>query len=459
MGGAARGWRAGTPTLASPKPHVVGSAMEVSSVRPRGGYVKSARLNAMRPANLLSPTIRVVGIIDRGSNSHGWVVTLVGLGIVVWVLLWLTIDVHASWDALFYHRFAAEYAGLPEPAQDAFAWAASEGHFDGGYRQWLIDHRSWPWGGWDDPMRERWIDQYRMRPVYPLLVAVLQPYLGVAAPVAVTLLATVGLVVGLGVTLTPILSRVGVVILVALLSLTPYFSQWLVFMQTDGVALALFATSMGFVALYIRSPDSQKLIAIAVLVSLLALARPLAVVVPAATGLSLTVALVRRDPVWRMFAAASVAAGAPVAAFAVGSSALGFPTIGDLLQDLPTRHFSQPDVPDPIGYIWRELGGQISRYVGDGLLTRPSFWVGLVGLTAAGAGYQLAGPSWWALPFVFSLPLALFTYILHPSQVEVVRTLAPAWVGIHLGISLLVTEAVRRLPRSGTNPAPAIPSG
>ena len=45
------------------------------------------------------------------------------------------------------------------------------------------------------------------------------------------------------------------------------------------------------------------------------------------------------------------------------------------------------------------------------------------------------------MPFVVSIPFVALTYAIHPSLTEVVRTLAPVWIAIYVGVALLLVHA------------------
>jgi hypothetical protein len=383
--------------------------------------------------SIISETIK-----RQPGNSMFFPALLCAVGLAAWIILWFGFEPHASWDALFYHRIAAGYAGLTQPQQDAYAWTTFAPHANPEYRQWLIDHHSWPWGGWHDPIRERWVGLYEMRPLYPVLIAVGIPAFGSQAPMVVTALATIGFVLALGLGLARLVGRTRAIAVVGLCLATPAFSMWLVFLQTDGIAIALFAAALVLLALYLSEGRSRWIAGFGVAAGLLCFARPLAYVLPVAIAVPLAFAAIRRDRVVRRFGLALGVAVIPLTAFVAFSAWAGFPSFLDLLQDLPTVHFSQPDVQDPLGYLARSIAWQTHANLLPALGANPLLFASLL---VAPLGYLWARPGWWATPFLVSIPFVAITYAIHPSISEVVRTLAPAWIGLHLGVVLFVDRA------------------
>jgi hypothetical protein len=104
------------------------------------------------------------------------------------------------------------------------------------------------------------------------------------------------------------------------------------------------------------------------------------------------------------------------------------------MQDLPTGHFSAPDIADPLGWLVSNDLEQLTTTLPFGLLARPLVLAlvvgGIVGLVLAGR--------WWTVPFLAALPVVLVAYLLQPVPSALDRVLAPAWVSVHTGLALLV---------------------
>jgi hypothetical protein len=143
---------------------------------------------------------------------------------------------------------------------------------------------------------------------------------------------------------------------------------------------------------------------------------------------------VARADAWRPLLAATVVAAVPALAATTFFAAAGFPGFFDLLQDLPTGHFSTPDIADPVGWTVSNVGYQVTQTLLVGLLARPLV---LALVAGAVAGLVLTG-RWWTAPFLASLLVIPISYVVHPETSELARTLAPAWVSVHTGLALLV---------------------
>ena len=357
------------------------------------------------------------------------------VGAAGWAALWFSTDARAGWDSLVYHKYAFEYAGLPPKQQDALSWGlftrygspnlvlyvteALDGH------EWSFDLR---------PEQGRWGLQYRMRPAYPTLVAAAYPVLGTRAPLAISAFAValfvattfVGLLMLAGLRVAVIATGLGI--------FNVLFTQWLVALMTDGLAISLWAVTLTTGALWISQRRPVWLVALGLAVLALCFTRPIGVLAPAVFGLSAIGAALARADEWRRFLVAAVVAGVPALAVTAFLAAAGFPGFLDLMQDLPTGHFTAPDIADPLGWLVSNDLQQLTTTLPFGLLARPL----VLALVAGGiVGLLLAG-RWWTAHFLAALPVVLVAYLLQPSLSDLDRVLAPAWVSVHTGLALLV---------------------
>jgi hypothetical protein len=178
----------------------------------------------------------------------------VGVGLLVgtigWLLIWFQTEPRANFDSLIYHADAFEYAGMTPEAADAASWTVYERYASDLERTIITDTVG---GEWSTPVSDRWMGLYQMRPVYPALVALAHPVLGLRGPMAVSALVTVAFVVitfaGFGLLAG---FRVATIATGAAL-LQVNFTHWLVFLTTDGVAMLLWAASLVAIALYAKS--------------------------------------------------------------------------------------------------------------------------------------------------------------------------------------------------------------
>lgn len=357
------------------------------------------------------------------------------VGAAGWATIWFSTDARAGWDSLVYHKYAFEYAGLAPDEQDAGSWALFTRY---GSRP-LVLYTTEALGGenWSfDVARNqvRFALIYRMRPAYPTMVAAAYPILGTRAPLAVSAFAVVlfvaTTVVGLLILAGP---RVAVVA-TGLGIFNVLLTQWLVTLTPDGMGISLWAVTLTTGALWIAQRRRVWLVALGLAVLALCLTRPIGVLAPAVFGLSALAAVVARGDVWRSFLAAAVVAAIPALAVTAFSAAAGFPGFLDLLQSLPTLHYSSPDIADPIGWIVSNDLYQLRNTLLVGLLARPL----ILALVAGSVVGLLLSSKWWTAPFLAAFPVVLVSYLLHPSLTEVDRTLAPAWVSVHTGLALLV---------------------
>jgi hypothetical protein len=360
------------------------------------------------------------------------VAAALAVGVVGWLLIWFQTDPRANWDSLIYHKHAFEYAGLSATEADAASWEVYARYSDD--RQVATILAALDGRAWQAPERDRWMNLYRMRPLYPVLVAAAYPVLGQRAPMAVSLGVTVGfvLVVGLGVGLL-FGPRVGVIAVAASL-LNPYFRPWIVFLTTDGLAIVLWAAGLVAVARYAQTGRWPWLAGVAAAVLLLSVTRPNGTLAPFVPAICAVAALVARRPVWRRFGAATLAAGIPALGVLLVFTALGMPGIMDVLQENPTRHFTLPDVADPVSHWLNQIRWAVPNRLLPRFLAEPL----LLALVLAGLAGLVVARSWAAAPFLAAVAVVPVAWLLHPIYSDANRILSPAWVSLTVGLALLV---------------------
>ncbi len=373
------------------------------------------------------------------SSGRSWrsaaarVAILVGLGLAAWAILWSTTSPRAGYDTLWYEMFALRYAGASEAEQFDRSWAVFAEYADPDLVAYVDERNGWPWQGFDDPTRARWVGLYEMRPLFPLVVAAARPLLGDAAALAPSVVAVVSFTLVVGLAAPKLIGLGGTVVVLVLSFANPLFAGWLIFLTTDGLGLALWAAMLLAAARWIDGGGRGWLIGLFVATLLAAFNRQNGVVVTLGLGAILLVALLLRNRVTRRLALAVAVSAAPLAIFAAYGAIAGLPSVHDMLQDTPTRHFADPDVPNIIGYVagkFVEHTPVLLSRLRDPTLAIP-FLLGALGLGLA--------RSWWAAALLASLLLLPVLHYVHPVLTETSRTLSPAWFNVHVGLALLAT--------------------
>jgi hypothetical protein len=354
------------------------------------------------------------------------------IGTTGWLLVWFQTDPRANWDSLIYHKHAFEYAGMSAEAADAASWAVYDRYADDRQRATII--AALDGQDWRAPDRERWMNLYRMRPLYPALVAAAYPVFGTRAPMAVSLGVTIAFVVTLGVGVSLVFGgRVGAIAVLAAV-VNPYFRPWIVFLTPDGMAIVLWTAGLVTTAMYARTGRRGWLLGVAGSVLVLAITRPTGTLAPFVPLICCAVAVAARQPVWRRFAAATVAAGIPALAVLLLFLALGMPGIVDVLQENPTRHFALPDVPDPVAHWLTQIRWAVPSRLLPTLLADPL----LLGLVLTGLAGLVMARSWTVAPFLAALLVIPVAWLIHPIWYDANRILSPAWVSLSVGLAILV---------------------
>jgi hypothetical protein len=136
------------------------------------------------------------------------------------------------------------------------------------------------------------------------------------------------------------------------------------------------------------------------------------------------------------------------------SRMLGLPSLEDTLQDLATRHFARPDVPDPWGLLVRTnrrlWGDQLDRWWG---VPQPLPVVLAACLVAVGT-LRRAGVV-WALVALSAIGIV----VLHPLSSEYPRLLAPAWLVVCAAAAGVTDRLVASVPGLRTLSTCAGPEG
>jgi hypothetical protein len=387
-------------------------------------------------------------LVDHWIRDRRWQLAAATLlAAVGWLVLWDTTEPRTSWDSLMYHRIALEYVGAPVAEQTAAAWTIFRRYADPEDVEDVeagIREGGSPWDAMEEPSRERWVDVYRSRPLYALLVAAGYPFVDLRAPLLVSaaavLLFTVSMTLGVG-----RVAGYGVGLAAVLFSFAnPLLASWLVVLQPDGLAIALWTACLALAALFIHHGTWRWLALLGAAAIALSFTRPLGVFLPLVLGTCTLAALVARRPEWRRLGLGTGAAALATALFTAYSYLLGLPTVTDALQDLPTRHFLRPEVADPLMWTIEVAAAQVVDPLLPTLVGNPALWgpalIGLIGLIAVGRSWALA-------PFVAAIPILPLAYLIHPQLSEAPRTMAPIWVSVHLGMAMAFVAVVTRLQR------------
>jgi hypothetical protein len=351
------------------------------------------------------------------------------IGVAGWLLVWFQTEPRANFDSLIYHTHALEYAGLDREEADAVSWQIFARYATERERTVVAETIG---ETWSTPADGRWMDLYQMRPLYPLLVAAAYPVVGERAPMTVSAAVTIGFVVttALGFGLLFGWRAAGFASLAALLQV--HFTQWLVFLATDGLAMTLWAATLMAVAFHARTGRWAWLAVIGLAVVALGLTRPTSSLAPMVPAVCAGAAFVARKPVWRRFGVATVAALVPAATVVLAQGLLGFPSLVDVLQEMPTRHFALPDIEDPVGYTIRVLQWAVPQRLLPTLVEQPL----LLATVAAGIAGLALNRSWTAAIFLSGLVVVPVAWVIHPVWFDGGRILAPAWVSLSLGVGL-----------------------
>lgn len=382
---------------------------------------------------------------------------VIALSAIVWLFLWSFARPRAGYDTLWYNKIGLRYAGVSEARQNAESWllytkyapptevrARIEAFAPSGGLE-NIWHRVCPTEqGAIGCASRRWLGIYEQRPLVPLAIAALRPLFGSQSILAVSFAAVLMFALSVAVGLARLVGEAVAIAMLAVSGLNHFFTPWLIHLATDGWGIALWTAALVAGALFLANsgepPRIRFTFAALLLIASLALVftRPLGVALPAAFAAGAGIALLARSAVWRRFALAAGITLLPVVAFAAFVAMNHLPSFFEQLQDLPTRHYRLPDVPNPVATLIA-LNRQQLPILLAGLLRNPILIV-VVGVALAGFW---KARQWWMLPFVIGAVIAALIQVLHPEPGQAQRALAPMWVTVHLGIALLLVGAFR----------------
>lgn len=382
---------------------------------------------------------------------------MIVLGAAAWVVLWSTVRPRAAYDTLWYTRIALEYAGQPTDGVTAGSWHVFSEYADPSQVAYVAENHGWPYLS---PPR-LWQGLYYERPFLPAVIAAFVPVLGDEAPIAASLLAVLVFTLAVGLFLRPLVGAPIVAALLVISFANVLFSRWLIFLTTDGLAIAAWTTSLVIAGHYVASGRARWLAALLGVAMALALTRSTASILPLVLGAPAVVAIVARRGLWRRFVTLAVVAGVPLVVFSVIAQAQGWPSFADMLQDLPTQHYHLPPVPNPLSFLATQDVSNV-RAMAHTLRHEP----GIVILGVLGAAGLLLDRRPWTWPFLFALLIIPITQLLHPAIEEAGRTLSPMWLSVDLGLALLLVRLLSaatrrwrpRFPR-GARAQAATPSG
>ncbi|MBI2778090.1 MAG: hypothetical protein HYX57_12645 [Chloroflexi bacterium] len=168
-----------------------------------------------------------------------------------------------------------------------------------------------------------------------------------------------------------------------------------------------------------------------------------AVVVAALVALGVLAMSAHSDSTRRVVLLASVAAAIGVGQLIL-FALVGAPGLNETLQDYFTRHFAIPDVENPFWLLLRRDVSLVPRFL-ISLAMQPIVLV----VAALGLGPLLLARSAWATMWLFAGLGAALTVAIHPVLSEIPRLMAPAWVVVGFGGSLVILPLVGFLAKRG----------
>ena len=290
------------------------------------------------------------------------------------------------------------------------------------------------------------------RPGYPWLVAALHPALGGAAFAVVSVAAGGLAVIGAGVIALLLgAGRAAAVGTTAALVVLPS-GLYLTRIGPDGlVGLGTAVAVCGVALVVVR----ERLVpgAVVLAAGLLALI-PVKVPDAVALGLSLaavsTVVALRGGTARRRATVVGVTGAGAAALGLVTSWAMGWAGLQTTLQDLATRHFSNP----PVRHPFHTLAVADRRLLTSAVLGHPAvLWAVGVAVVAA-VGLLRRGAAGWLVLAAGGSGLVLVA--VHPVGTEAARLAVPSWYAAALGLALLaedVTARARGRPDGSTTSA------
>lgn len=361
---------------------------------------------------------------------------------------------HIFGDTWFYSWQAARFAGVPdaEARQQASQLVCSDIHgglsFDGTLVPICDNYRAYG--------NPRYVAIFTSRPLYPLLMAPFVHAFGLArgmlwGSVAGAVLAALAVFLALRALGLSTVAATAAGVAFSLLPTGFEADKAL----AEGVVLAALAAGLHGAAQLVRGHWWG-------LAWLLPTAAALYAFKPANGG-AFAVAMLAAGlvllPLWRrgvpqaLTLAAVGAAG--IGGWLVVSRWLGLPSLADTMQDLATRHFKLPDVPDPVHVLTdvnhQLWGDQVQRWLGlpyPFAIVLPALVIVVVGLRRAGVVWAMVSLS------------AIGIVVAHPMISQYDRLLVSIWLVVAAAVAVVVDAVgagLRRLftRRPAAEPAPS----
>ena len=360
-------------------------------------------------------------------------------------------------DSFWYTRSAVQFTGTPQARATEDAGRAYCAQLQRSHR---LGHGPDCVRYAPDGVSPRYRAIFTSRPGYPLAAAPAVAALGVATGLAVTAGAffVLAALAGYGALRASGIGRAGSAVGAALLGVLPD-GYWNSRLLAEGPAAAGLLAAVGCAVLLVRRPARAAGWGPAAGLAL-ALAWMFAVQPAhgAAAGLALAATAggvavhhrVRARPGARPWARTAAVAGVVVAAWWLLGAALGLPSLTETVQDLATRHFRTPDIPDPVPYLLRRTGAlwwHLSPGRGPALA--------LVVLACAVLVRRLRGAG---LLWAAAALSAVAVVSAHPLDSEYPRLIATTWIAVAAAAAVLVdlawtAAAARRGPGAATGSA------
>lgn len=348
------------------------------------------------------------------------------LGATLWGVRWASSDRHASGDTFWYARAALRFAGesTPDATVDAARYIVGQGRGN--------DEAAWIHVA--ETIDRRYPAIFDSRPVYPLVAAAFIPFVGLDGMLVAALLSGLIFAVAIGVIAYRLTGSRAASLGAVLLAYALPSGQSLVFLYADGWMLAFLAIALGCATAYLLEGKRGWLLAFALTLVAVYGSKPAngAIVVAATVALAGLVLVARSPSRARVARLASVAAAigaGQIILFAV----IGAPGLNETLQDYFTGHFAVPDVADPLRLlIVRDIS--LVPWLLVSLLLNPI----VLAVAVLGLAPLLVVRTAWAFLWVLAGVATTLAVLLHPVLSEIPRLMAPIWVAVALGGSLVI---------------------
>ena len=275
---------------------------------------------------------------------------------------------------------------------------------------------------------------FTTRPLYPLLVAPLVGWLGLAAALkAVTMACCVAVA---AVTFLAVRAAgggrvAGLVAIVVLFVLPSGF--WMSRLSAEApMMLGLLGVILGWLRWRRGRVDGLAIATCAMAWTFLAkpangVALALALAVGAAVG------WVFDREARRRYVGVLALGVAALVGWWVASRLMQLPGLIDTVQDTATRHFVTPDIPDPWHYLFSK---NVSLVKSQAWPVLRQVWPWL--LVGIGVASLVARLRWRAIPWLAAGATGVAAVIAHPLSTEYPRLLIPLWLPVAAGLSMFV---------------------